>query len=105
MMHQDLNGAIAAARKVLGGTYDGLSSNRKAVVVDMTQNLGQPKLKQFKKFIAALEKKDYEKAAYEALDSNYASRGQRGMRILSKMERCIRSDAIMKSIISIIKII
>lgn len=47
-------------------------------LVNMSFNLGLPRLLSFKKMIAALDKKDYATAAREALDSRWAQQvGQR----------------------------
>ena len=49
-----------------------LSENRRIVMGDLIFNLGLSKLKQFKKFLAAMESGDYETASEELLDSRYA---------------------------------
>ena len=49
-----------------------LSENRRIVMGDLMFNLGLSKLKQFKKFLAAMESGDYETASEELLDSRYA---------------------------------
>jgi lysozyme len=49
-----------------------LSENRKIVLMNMTFNLGINRLLKFKNFFAALEDKDYQKAADEMLDSIWA---------------------------------
>jgi len=49
-----------------------------AALMNMCFNLGLPRLKGFKRMIAALKAKDYTKAALEALDSKWATQvGQR----------------------------
>jgi lysozyme len=49
-----------------------LDYNRQDAIVNMCFNLGLPRLLGFKRMIAALERKDYAKAAIEALDSRWA---------------------------------
>ena len=53
--------------------YIDVCSVRKIVLLDMAYNLGIEGLRKFKKMLAALEKRDYELAAKEMLDSRYAS--------------------------------
>ena len=52
--------------------YCSVSSVRKIVLLDMHYNLGIGRLLKFKKMIAALAKRDYQLAAKEMLDSQYA---------------------------------
>lgn len=47
------------------GWYNQLDEVRRAVVLNMSFNLGKPKLMQFKKFIGALSDDDYETASKE----------------------------------------
>lgn len=49
-----------------------LDEARRAVIIDMIYNMGLPKLLGFKNMLAALRNGDYNKAAIELLDSNYA---------------------------------
>ena len=52
----------------------------------MCFNLGRPRLSNFKKFLAALEEGDYEKAAVEMMDSRWASQvGDRAVRLRDRM--------------------
>ena len=52
--------------------FEGLSTNRQNVLVDMNYNLGLTRFMGFKKMIAALKGGDYYKAADEMLDSTWA---------------------------------
>lgn len=52
--------------------YIELNSDRQAIIKSMAYQLGCAGLFKFKRMIAALEIKDYEKAAREALDSRWA---------------------------------
>ena len=52
--------------------YDGLDSVRKRVMINMVFNLGINRLLKFKKFLAAVEAGDYEKASVEMMDSLWA---------------------------------
>jgi lysozyme len=49
-----------------------LNENRKNALLNMCFNLGLTKLLTFKKMIVALEQKNYDRAAIEALDSRWA---------------------------------
>jgi len=49
-----------------------LDEVRKSVIDNMAFNMGVPRLKGFKKMLAAMEDKDYERAADEMLDSRWA---------------------------------
>ncbi len=60
---------------------------RRAVIIDMLFNLGLPRLKEFKKTLAAIRAKDYEEAAEEMIDSKWHRQvGYRAKR-LAKMMR------------------
>ena len=48
-----------------------LDDNKKEVVVDMAYNMGLPKLSEFKKFKAAIEKDDYKTAGDELINSKW----------------------------------
>ena len=52
--------------------YKSLDTPRKDAMMDMAFNMGLPRLKQFKKSLAAMAKADYELAAAEFLDSRWA---------------------------------
>ena len=52
--------------------FDDLNDVRQRVFVNMTFNLGSTRLAMFKKFLAAVEARDYETAAEEMLDSKWA---------------------------------
>lgn len=67
---EDITEAIAVA-KTIAPVYRELDSVRKAVLINMAFNLGY-RLKGFKKFLAALEVRDYSRAALEMLDSKWA---------------------------------
>ena len=49
-----------------------LDDDRQRVMANMGFNLGLTRLLQFKKFLAAMEQKDYETAAIEMMDSRWA---------------------------------
>jgi len=62
--------------------YKMLSVARKSVLIDMYVNLGATGLLKFKRMHAALENKDYHKAAAEMLDSKWATQvGNRSIQL------------------------
>lgn len=79
---------ITAAMDYLAwyGFFIDLCAPRKYILVNMVFNLGIPKFKDFKKLIAALYDKNYDKAADEIIDSNAARQLQaRYQRLAKKM--------------------
>lgn len=62
-----------------------LDEARQYVLVDMTFNMGISKLLTFKKFLAALKKKDYTTAAEEMLNSRWATQTKRRARELAEI--------------------
>lgn len=67
--------------------YTSLSPIRQKVLIDMAVNLGMGGLLQFKRMIAALDRKDYKSAAGEMIDSHWYHHqvGQRGRRLVKMM--------------------
>lgn len=57
------------AKKVKG--WDDLDFVRRQVLIDMIFNMGWSTLRKFKKMFAAIEKKDYEEAANQMIDSGW----------------------------------
>lgn len=61
------------ARTYLGAKdYDALDDNRKSVLHDMSYNIGLTRLMKFEKLKDAIQKKDWERAGAEILNSKYA---------------------------------
>ena len=77
MLRHDMDAAIAEAVKNFPWFLD-LTEERQRVVVSMLFNMGLPKLKGFKNFLAAVEAQDYETASKEMKNSQWAK--QVGMR-------------------------
>lgn len=80
----DISVAVRGAQRVLGNTcWDALSDVRQRAVADLTYNLGEAKLLQFKKFISALKVADYTSAGQELTSSIWFKQvGVRGPRIV-----------------------
>jgi lysozyme len=67
--------------------YEDLSNSRKDVIISMIFNLGLYRFSQFKNMIKALENEDFEEAAYQMLDSKWASQvGNRAVELSKMME-------------------
>lgn len=71
MLRNDLATAQAAVSKALPFLWT-LSEARSDALIDMALNLGEPRFRGFKKMIAAIERRDFEAAAREMLDSKWA---------------------------------
>jgi lysozyme len=76
--------AIAFIGKI---TYERLSEPRRAVLVNMSFQLGLQRLSGFKRFRLAVINEEYENAAHEMLDSKYATQvPNRAARLAKIME-------------------
>lgn len=86
MFANDLKRAIAAARRIFGN-FEQLSEPRKAVCVNLSFNLGENRLRGFKKMIAAVHAGDFEQAANELMDSKWYTQVQpsRSNRLIKMM--------------------
>ena len=68
--------------------YDGLSTARKAVIINMLFNMGLPRFNKFVKFQAALAEELYDKASTEMLDSKWAKQvGKRAVELAIQMQK------------------
>ena len=66
--------------------WNELDETRQRVLANMCFNLGCPRLKNFKNFLAALEGGDFESAGEEMMDSKWATQvGDRAVRLQEKM--------------------
>jgi lysozyme len=73
--------------RALFPSFDRLSDVRKAVLVNLSFNLGKTRLAGFKQFKAALEAQAWEQAAAELLDSKWATQvGDRSKRLAQQMK-------------------
>ena len=85
---QLLQSDMAQAKLEVGGSIpfsNKLDEVRQYVLVDMCFNMGLKKLLTFKKMLAALEKRYYDRAAYEMLNSRWAAQVGRRATELAKM--------------------
>lgn len=85
MLDNDLVSAEATAR-VLFPSFDSLSDNRKAALLNMAFNLGQERLAGFHDFRTAIAAADFEKASAAMLDSRWAAQvGARAQRLAKQI--------------------
>ena|SRR5678816_3388503 len=85
LLDNDIDAAEKTAQ-TLFPSFDELSDARKAVLVNMAFNVGQARLSGFSKLRAAVERKDFEAASREMLDSGWASQvGPRATRLAAQM--------------------
>ena len=85
LLDNDIQQAEADA-KTLFTNFDALSDARKAVLVNMSFNLGLSRLSGFKNFKAAVEAGAFEQAAVEMLSSKWAEQvGARATRLAKAM--------------------
>lgn len=86
-----LNNDIATVRREVERALpwvSRLNPVRKDVILDMVFNLGLPRFRRFKKTIAAIKAEDWEKAAREMLDSQWAKQvGKRAKELSAMMKR------------------
>lgn len=86
MLDNDIAEAEGDAR-VLFPTFDAISANRRAVLVNMAFNLGRERLAGFNNMRAAVAAGDFERAASEMLDSKWAGQvGARATRLAKQMK-------------------
>ena len=86
-----LNNDIATVRREIERAFPWVSRLdpvRKNVILDMVFNLGLPRFRRFKKTIAAIKAEDWENAAREMLDSQWAKQvGERAKELAAMMKR------------------
>ncbi len=71
LLSEDLGNCIKELKNNIK-FFDDLAFAKQVVLIDMCFHMGLPKLLEFKKMLRAMEEKDFEKAAKELLDSDYA---------------------------------
>jgi lysozyme len=73
--------------KTVFGFLENMPSEAQQVIVNMCFNMGAPRLKQFKKFITAMNNEEWKVAAVEMLDSRWASQvGERANRLSDRIK-------------------
>ena len=83
---KDVAVMIDEAKKIFPN-LDELPEEAQQVIVNMTFNMGRPRLSQFKKFIAGVNAGDWNKAAVEMMDSRWAKQvGARAERLRDRIQ-------------------
>lgn len=67
--------------------FPDLDQVRQRALVDLCFNIGLPRLKGFRKMLAAIERREWDVAAHELLDSRYAEQVGKRARTLAAMLR------------------
>ena len=67
--------------------FDGLSDVRKAVILDMTYNMGLPTLRTFKRTLGSVARGEYALASVQMLQSKWAKQVGRRAKRLAQMMR------------------
>ena len=84
-LSQDIDIAYKEVSETYSFFHD-LDDVRQRVIVNMAFNLGSPRLALFKKFLAAVESKNFDEASLEMLDSKWATQvGDRAVRLSNMM--------------------
>ena len=83
---KDVAVMVDEAKKIFPN-LDSLPEEAQQVIVNMTFNMGRPRLSQFKKFIASVNAGDWDKAAVEMMDSRWAKQvGARAERLRDRIK-------------------
>ena len=83
---KDVAVMVDEAKKIFPN-LDTLPEEAQQVIVNMTFNMGRPRLSQFKKFIAGVNAGDWNKAAIEMMDSRWAKQvGARAERLRDRIK-------------------
>ena len=83
---KDVSVMVDEAKKLFPDLED-LPEEAQQVIVNMTFNMGRPRLSQFKKFIAGVNAGDWEKAAIEMMDTRWAKQvGSRAERLRDRIK-------------------
>ena len=86
LLDNDLSDAERDARAIFP-TFDKLSDIRKAVLLNMSFNMGRERLSKFKKLRAAVQDEDWAEAARQMILSTWATQvGARATRLAKQME-------------------
>ena len=83
---KDVEIYVSEAKKVFPKLAE-LPSEAQEVIVNMTFNMGAPRLSKFKKFIAAVEARNWDTASVEMMDSRWAKQvGNRAVRLRDRIK-------------------
>jgi len=87
ILEDDINDAIKDLKQLPSESYIHLDEARKSVLVEMIFNMGVEKVKKFKKMLYALSISNYERAAEEMLNSEWAVQVKNRAKRLAKIMR------------------
>ncbi len=86
LLRNDIKRVYLSLKKQVS-VFKDLDAERQYALIDMAFNLGVGGVLKFKKMLKALRKKDYETAALECLNSQYAKEvGRRAVRIANTLK-------------------
>ena len=89
MLKTDITKALEDLDSIFGfKPFCALSNKRQMALIDMMFNLGRPRFKTFKKMIKAIKTGNFQQAAYELLDSRYATQVPRRAHTNADLMRC-----------------
>lgn len=86
LLDNDITAAYNDAARIVPG-LNTLSEDRQHALIDMVFNLGAAGLLKFRKFLAAVEARDFDRAAAEMLDSKWAKQVGKRAETLAGMIR------------------
>lgn len=86
VFEKDVQKMISEAKKLFPN-FDDLPEEAQQVIVNMTFNMGRPRLSNFKKFIAYINESKWEDASKEMLNSAWAKQvGKRAQRLSDRIK-------------------
>ncbi len=87
LLENDIKECIEDLKNIFQG-YDDLNEPRQRALIDMRFNLGPARFRQFKKMIAAVNEKDFNKAADEMMNSKWYNQvGQRAKSLIEMIKK------------------
>ena len=83
---KDLDIAVSECEALFGDNWNNYTGELQEVLVNMMFNMGRGRLGGFKKFIAAINESDWNKASIEMMDSRWATQvGNRAIRLRDRV--------------------
>ena len=83
---KDLDIAVSECEALFGDNWNNYPGELQEVLVNMMFNMGRGRLGGFKKFIAAINESDWNKASIEMIDSRWATQvGNRAIRLRDRV--------------------
>jgi lysozyme len=86
LFEHDYLTALRTCQSIFGAHYESFTSARRAALLDMAFNLGEHRLRGFRRMIAAVNADDWSNAAIHAMDSQwYRQVGDRSKRVVAML--------------------